>query len=65
MYWNRFDIVMAYYAYFTEYHRGQGSREYRRLSKLLGYFKPSFNLSSDTLEDNAREIFDNLVAKYN
>ena len=32
MYWDRFDIVEAYYLYFCHHHEGQGSLKYQRLS---------------------------------
>jgi hypothetical protein len=60
MYFDRFDIVEAYYLFFSHYHRGQSSLEYSRLSKIVGYFKPRFNLSFETLSDNAKEIYSNL-----
>jgi hypothetical protein len=59
---NRFDIVEAWYCYLSEYHGGQFSREYRRLCKMLRYFQPAHNLSSDTLSDDARAIYDGIVA---
>jgi hypothetical protein len=63
MYFDRFDICEAYYLYFSDYHTGQWSREYERLSKMSRYFKPSPNLSLETLSENAREIYDALVEK--
>jgi hypothetical protein len=64
MYFDRFDIVEAYYCYFADYHDGMTSRDYARLSKMTHYFSPRPNLSSDTLGDNGREIYENLVAKF-
>lgn len=63
MYFDRFDIVKAYYLAFSHCHGGQCSREYARLSKMLSYFKPSPMLSVDNLSDNAREIYDNVCSK--
>ena len=40
MYFDRFDIVEAYWCYFADWHGGQASAEYRRLSgmgQLVGY----------------------------
>lgn len=62
MYWNRFDIVEAYYLAFRDCHGGQWSIEYRRLSAMLRYFKPSPMLSVDTLSENGRMIYDNACA---
>lgn len=64
MRFDRFDIVEAHWCYYTEWHGGQFSREYQRLSHMCSYFKPRFNLSSDTLEENGKEIYDALVARY-
>jgi hypothetical protein len=64
MYFDRFDIVEAYWCYFVEWHGGQNSREYIRLSKMDRYFKPRPNLSSETLEENAREIYDMIVQRH-
>lgn len=61
MYWNRFDIAEAYYLYFCDYHHGQNSVEYRRLSKLLTYFKPGHMFSYESLSENGKEIYHNLI----
>jgi hypothetical protein len=63
MYFDRFDIVEAYYLAFCDCHSGQWSEEYSRLSKILSYFKPSPMLSAETLSDNGREIYEALCAK--
>ena len=59
MYWDRFDIVEAYYLAFSHCHSGQWAIEYRRLSAMLRYFKPPPLLSVDTLSENGRMIYDN------
>lgn len=56
-YFDRFDIVEAYYCALSDCHGGQASREYARLSRMSRYFKPRASLSADTLDDNAREIY--------
>lgn len=62
MYFNRFDIVEAYWCYMAEYHNGQWSKEYALSSVFHRIrFKPAHGLSSDTLEENGRTIFDALV----
>ncbi len=61
MYWDRFDIVEAHYMFYCDWHSGQASPEYARLSQIGAYFTPRPNLSVDTLSDNAREIYDALV----
>ena len=64
MYFNRFDICEAYYLFFTNYHQGQGSDFYQRLSGMLDYFKPAICLSYDSLTENGQIIYDNLVDSY-
>lgn len=63
MHWNRFDIAEAYYCYFVNWHGGQWSPEYARLSKLLKSFKPRADLSVETLEDNGREIYESILER--
>lgn len=60
-YFNRFDIVEAYYVYFSEWHEGQWSDGYRRLCRMRRYFSPRPSLSIDTLSANARAIYDGLA----
>jgi len=57
MYFDRFDIVEAWYLALSDCHSGQFSEEYRRLCKILTYFKPSPMLCVDNLSENAREIY--------
>lgn len=63
--YNRFDIVAAHYCYCVNWHSGQWSKEYARLSKISGY---SHNMPT-TLEElanfseNAVQIYLNLVEK--
>ena len=57
--WNRFDIVLAHYVFYSLRGCGQDSREYERLCRILEYFKPSpmgINLDEEGNE-NAREIY--------
>lgn len=63
MTFDRFDIAEAYYLFFCHYHEGGGSTKYRRLSRMLRYFKPSPLLSLETLTENGREIYEALAAK--
>lgn len=59
MEFNRFDIVEAHYLFLTQYHEGQWSKKYSRLSKITKYFKPAN--SGINLTDNGLEIYNNLV----
>lgn len=58
MYFDRFDIVAAWYLALSDCHAGQFSDSYRRLCKIQGYFRPSPMLSVDRLSENAREIYE-------
>lgn len=66
MYFDRFDIVEAYYAFFCDYHEGMYSAKYRRLCRILEYFNPSplFN-GYESLSSNGKMIYDNLVEAEN
>ena len=61
MFFDRFDIAEAYYLFFCHCHEGQGSDKYRRLSRMLRYFKPQPSLSVGTLTENGREIYEALI----
>jgi hypothetical protein len=63
MYFDRFDIAEAYWCYFADWHGGQASEEYRRLSGMRRYFRPRPGLSYDTLTENGRDIYDAVVAR--
>ena len=63
MYFNRFDIVTAYYLFFAHYHEGQGSRKYARCSKILTYFKPALGVQNNMMNENTQAIYDNLVKR--
>lgn len=64
MYWDRFDICEAYYLFFSNYHWGQDSDMYQRMSRMLDYFRPAPLLRYEYLSDNAQVIYDNLVDSY-
>ena len=58
MEFDRFDICEAYYLFLSFYHEGQWSDKYKRLCKLLKYFKPSDLLrDEENLSENGRAIF--------
>ena len=66
MYFDRWDILEAWYLALTDCHGGQFSPEYARLSRMGDspiYFKPSPMLSVDNLSENAREIYDQAVSR--
>lgn len=62
MYFDRFDICEAWYLFLCDYHEGQDSDKYKRLSRLLTIFKPRPSLLHKyNLNTNGREIYDALV----
>lgn len=63
MYFDRFDIAEAWYLALAHCHGGQWSREYERLCRLSRYFKPSPLLAVETLNENAREIYNSACAR--
>ncbi len=61
---NRFDICEAYWCYATDYNDMYGmyiNSIWWRLARME--FRPSPMLSTETLEENGREIYDNLVKR--
>lgn len=61
---NRFDILSAYYVYGSDYHSGQFSKEYAYIGRVLNCgFRPADSLSYESLSDNGKEIYDNLVSQ--
>lgn len=54
---DRFDIVEAYYQYYSDYYSGQTSKEYEKLCRISKYFKPSPFLNFDNLSTNSKGIY--------
>jgi len=63
MYWNRFDILEAWYLALSQCYSGQGSEEYERLCKIESYFTPSMLLDEGTLSENGQVIYEAACAK--
>jgi hypothetical protein len=63
MYQDRFDIVEAHLLAYMHCHGGQWTREYRRMCKILTYYKPGRSFGEETLTENGREIYDALCEK--
>ena len=62
-YFDRFDIISAHYAYACDFHRGQGSMLYERLSRITRYFTPGAAWKGyDSLTENGKAIYDELIA---
>ena len=60
MYFDRFDILEAWYLWLNHNHAGQFSEDYSRLSKMLEYFKPGPMLDYDSLTGNGKAIYDGI-----
>ena len=61
MYFDRFDIVAAHYAFYSDYHEGQWSRGYSRLCRISKYFRPSpLWKGLESLSENGKEIYRSL-----
>jgi hypothetical protein len=61
MYFSRFDVAEAYYRFMSEYHGGQGSKEYAMSGtfRRLG-FDPK-GAWVEHMSENAMAIYDELV----
>jgi hypothetical protein len=66
MYWDRFDICLAHWAFACSWHDGMGSEAYAKFAQLnrLG-FNPGMGQTERPcdLGDNAKEIYRQLVVK--
>lgn len=66
MYYDRFDIVSAHYAFAVQYHSGQWSPLYERQCRISKYYTPSpLDRGFNSLSENGKEIFRALVRKLN
>lgn len=63
MYFDRFDIVEAWYLALCHCHGGQWSESYERLCRIGRYFKPSPLLSIESLSDNGLEIYNSVCER--
>ena len=62
MYFNRFDIVEAHFAFYTDNWSGQFSDFYIRACRIRDYFNPGPCFEGyESLSDNGKAIYDNLV----
>ena len=57
MYFDRFDIIEAYYLALSHCYQGQWDKNYARLCSMAKYFKPSPILSLDSLSENGQMIY--------
>lgn len=64
MYFDRFDILSAYYLYGRDYHAGQFTREYAYMGRAESAgFRPSPWFGTQSLTENALEIYNELVRR--
>jgi hypothetical protein len=64
MYFNRLDICEAHYLFAANCHIGMFSKVYVKFGQLERIkFRPGAMLRIESLSENAREIYDALVAK--
>jgi hypothetical protein len=67
MYWSRFDICLAHWAFASHWHGGQFSNIYAKFAQLERMrFRPGICQSDRPadLPENAREIYRQLVVKF-
>lgn len=65
MYFDRFDILSAYYLFGMLYHEGQGSKVYGYTSRVLqAGFRPGPFFDRHSLTENGSLIFLNLMARF-
>ena len=66
MYYDRFDIALAWYHYCAAWHSGTRDWRYERLSRMRKYFYPGeshiHTLAGES--ENAFEIYLDIVARY-
>lgn len=67
-YFDRFDVAEAHYCFCCDYHGGQRCPLYARIGRITSrtgkiQLRPRPDLSADTLSENAREIYDELVRR--
>ena len=63
MYFDRFDIVAAYYAFACDWHSGQFCPLYLKLCRIESYFNPGILWKGyDSLTENGQVIYDQLAA---
>ena len=70
MYFDRFDIVEAHYAFYSDYHEGQWSKKYERLCRISD---PNGRIQLrvsplwrgfESLSENGKEIYNQLVNRF-
>ncbi len=63
-YFDRFDILSAYYLFGRDHHTGMFSKEYRYIGRALNAgFAPGCSFSPKSLSENGLEIYQALISK--
>lgn len=63
-YFSRWDIVEAHYWHAVLWHGGQTSDLYKKQCRISRYYNPgAFHRGYESLSENAREIYGQLVAR--
>ena len=60
---SRWDIIEAYYWFFTHYHEGQGSDKYRRLCRMSQYYTPGRMANRPDPDSPAEELYNELASR--
>ena len=62
MWFDRFDILSAHYAFCADFYNGQGCDLYAKLCRIGKLFKPGASWKGyDSLSENGKVIYDNLA----
>ncbi len=64
MEFDRFDIVTAHYCYCVGWHSGGSSPEYKRLGRIMQYFRPSPLLGCVPDTSNSRHIMSAIIRRH-
>lgn len=59
---SRWDIIEGYYAFYTDYHTGQWSKEYSRLSRMK--FRPGPMWRTNRISPGAQMVYEGVVSRY-
>lgn len=64
MFYDKFDIISAHYAFAVDFHGGQWTDLYAKLCSIQKYFNPGpLWKGYDSLTENGQAIYDALVQK--
>lgn len=62
---DRWDIIEGHYWFYVDWHGGQGSYFYERLSRIRSYYKPSrYHSGYGDLRPAGQAVYDELVTRH-